>query len=451
MAKIKEIKGGVLGGIEHRGIKGYYAVIDDTTYPVREIVERPLLQRKEGDMVDVKLELRDPLDEGSGWIVSYLAPAGKKPADPLKPKGKKRAAVKMKDVPGIARKCTSPYLWLTILGDPGTKLYCVTPEMATRITKDPAWNPPQKIVLTVDEVAFIQNYDLGDHIEEKDLPPISAGGMTTGAEMMKQQKSKAVTSEQKGLDGKEPVTEISDHKAIGQETGHAASATADNVPAGGNPQPDPKPEQTPTTAETKKPMESIGETPAERMKREFAEASKARAAAKEEAAAAKATVTGTAQPGQEFKMTATITEPKEQPGGKTETTPEEEKKKNLCPRCGKALAEGFPCVSERTGAPLCKSCYDEEMGINRDEKIPSAAKGEYQTLGKYSVSLKAGINIENYESLSVMVSGEIDPNEPQQRADLIRYLDDTISLFGEGKTTKACFDRYRKRVLGTGG
>jgi len=98
----------------------------------------------------------------------------------------------------------------------------------------------------------------------------------------------------------------------------------------------------------------------------------------------------------------------------------------------------------------------EEPPLKTDDKSASPHTLEEQKepeilplhTGGYVVRFGGTCSLDNYENIKLEIEGVLDPKNPGEREDLIRYWDETLGLLGRNSpVTKDKIDSFRRRVI----
>ena len=90
-----------------------------------------------------------------------------------------------------------------------------------------------------------------------------------------------------------------------------------------------------------------------------------------------------------------------------------------------------------------KDNYTSSPSCEDAKEIPGVLCG-----GGYTLRLGGTCSLDGYENIKLEIEGIIDPKNPGEREDLIRYWDETLGLFGKkSPATKDKIDSFRRRVI----
>ena len=92
----------------------------------------------------------------------------------------------------------------------------------------------------------------------------------------------------------------------------------------------------------------------------------------------------------------------------------------------------------------------KEEPLKADDKSASPHPSEelLPLNGRYILRLGGTCSLDNYENIKLEIEGVLDPKNPGEREDLIRYWDETLGLLGRNSpVTKDKIDSFRRRVI----
>lgn len=92
----------------------------------------------------------------------------------------------------------------------------------------------------------------------------------------------------------------------------------------------------------------------------------------------------------------------------------------------------------------------KEEPLKADDKSASPHPSEelLPLNGRYIIRLGGTCSLDGYENIKLEIEGVLDPKNPGEREDLIRYWDETLGLLGRNSpVTKDKIDSFRRRVI----